>query len=146
MLANHVVVSLAICAAVAALEGAAAGRGVRAHYQALRMPRLSPPLPLWIGIGIAYYVMCFVVLLRVLHTAPHTAARIAALTLTVVIILYAFGGPGIHAFAFALVVGVISGCYSTLSIAAPMLLWLLSKKPQTAAPRTEKPIATKSVA
>ena len=87
MLTNHVVVSLLICAAVAALEGAAAGRGVRVHYQALRMPRLSPPLPLWIGIGIAYYVMCFVVLLRVLQSAPHTAARIVALMLTVVIML-----------------------------------------------------------
>lgn len=87
MLANPVVVSLLICAAAAALEGAAAGRGVRAHFDALRMPRLSPPLRLWIGIGIAYYAMCFVVLLSVLQTAPHTAARIVALTLTLVIML-----------------------------------------------------------
>jgi SecD/SecF fusion protein len=49
------------------------------------------------------------------------------ITLVVVGILYAFGGAGIHAFAFALVTGVISGCYSTLAIAAPILLWLLSK-------------------
>jgi SecD/SecF fusion protein len=42
-----------------------------------------------------------------------------------VIILYIWGGPGIHTFAFAMVVGVISGTYSTVFIAAPMLLWLL---------------------
>jgi SecD/SecF fusion protein len=52
---------------------------------------------------------------------------LAGITVTVVLILYAFGGPGIHAFAFALTAGVISGCYTTLVIAAPLLLWLLNK-------------------
>jgi SecD/SecF fusion protein len=52
---------------------------------------------------------------------------LAGITVTVVVILYAFGGPGIHAFAFALMTGVISGCYTTLVIAAPLLLWLLNK-------------------
>jgi SecD/SecF fusion protein len=49
-------------------------------------------------------------------------------TLTVVLVLYFFGGSGIHAFAFALVVGVLTGTYSTIFIAAPLLLWLLGKK------------------
>jgi SecD/SecF fusion protein len=40
------------------------------------------------------------------------------------IILYIVGGPGIHAFAYAMVVGVIAGTYSTVYIAAPVLLWL----------------------
>ncbi len=39
-------------------------------------------------------------------------------------ILYFVGGPGIHAFAFTMVVGVIAGTYSTVYIAAPLLLWL----------------------
>ena len=52
---------------------------------------------------------------------------LAGITVTVVLILYAFGGPGIHAFAFALTAGVLSGCYTTLVIAAPLLLWLLNK-------------------
>jgi SecD/SecF fusion protein len=43
--------------------------------------------------------------------------------LIVVLILYFFGGQGIHGFAFALVVGVISGTYSTVYIATPVLLW-----------------------
>ncbi|MCO6048063.1 protein translocase subunit SecD [Aeoliella sp. ICT_H6.2] len=50
-------------------------------------------------------------------------------TLIVVVILYFFGGDGIHAFAFALVIGVIVGTYSSIFIASPVLLWL-SKKEQ----------------
>jgi SecD/SecF fusion protein len=73
---------------------------------------------------------------------------LAGITLTTVVILYAFGGPGIHAFSFAMVIGVISGCYSTLVIAAPTVLWLLNRQPSygTAAGETSKPGVTKSVA
>jgi SecD/SecF fusion protein len=52
---------------------------------------------------------------------------LAGITFTTVVILYCFGGPGIHAFAFALLIGVISGAYTTLVIAAPLLLWLMGK-------------------
>lgn len=55
-------------------------------------------------------------------------------TLIVVVLLYWFGGEGIHAFAFALVIGVIAGTYSSVFIASPILLWLLDRqdRPQTA--------------
>jgi SecD/SecF fusion protein len=55
-------------------------------------------------------------------------------TLIVVVLLYWFGGDGIHAFAFALVIGVIAGTYSSVFIASPILLWLLDRqdRPQTA--------------
>jgi SecD/SecF fusion protein len=56
------------------------------------------------------------------------------LTLLVCLVLYFFGGSGIHAFAFALVVGVISGTYSTVFIAAPILLWLIGKPAAAPAP------------
>ncbi|MCE9631342.1 MAG: protein translocase subunit SecD [Planctomycetia bacterium] len=39
-------------------------------------------------------------------------------------ILYAFGGQGIHAFAFTMLVGIIVGSYSTIYIASPIVLWL----------------------
>jgi SecD/SecF fusion protein len=42
----------------------------------------------------------------------------------VVVILYFIGGEGIHSFAFAFLIGVIAGTYSTIYIAAPVLLWL----------------------
>ena len=50
------------------------------------------------------------------------------------VILYFVGGPGIHAFAYSMVVGVIAGTYSSVYIAAPVLLWL--KKPTA---KTTKP-------
>ncbi len=55
-------------------------------------------------------------------------------TLIVVILLYWFGGEGIHAFAFALVIGVIVGTYSSIFIASPILLWLIERgdRPKTA--------------
>ena len=46
-------------------------------------------------------------------------------TLIVVLLLYAFGGEGIHAFAFALVIGVIVGTYSSIFVASPILLFLV---------------------
>jgi SecD/SecF fusion protein len=45
-------------------------------------------------------------------------------TLIVVAILYWAGGPGLHGFAFTLLVGIIAGTYSTVFIACPVLLWL----------------------
>ena len=40
------------------------------------------------------------------------------------LILYLFGGQGIHAFAFTMLVGIITGSYSTIFIASPIVLWL----------------------
>jgi SecD/SecF fusion protein len=45
----------------------------------------------------------------------------------VVVILYIWGGEGIHGFAFSLVVGVIAGSYSSIYMAAPVLLWLINR-------------------
>jgi len=51
------------------------------------------------------------------------------ITLLVVLALFLFGGDAIHAFSFALVVGVIAGSYSTIFIASPILLWLMNRRP-----------------
>src|SRR5437764_11728514 len=40
----------------------------------------------------------------------------------VVFVLYAFGGEGVHLFAFVMVIGVIVGTYSSIYIASPLLL------------------------
>ena len=40
------------------------------------------------------------------------------------LILFLFGGSGIHAFAFTMLVGIITGTYSTIYIASPIVLWL----------------------
>jgi SecD/SecF fusion protein len=49
-------------------------------------------------------------------------------TLLVVVVLYFFGGEGIHAFAFSLLVGIIVGTYSSIFVASPMLLWLTERE------------------
>ena len=48
-------------------------------------------------------------------------------TFIVVVLLYAFGGEGIHTFAFALVIGVLVGTYSSVFVASPILLWLVGR-------------------
>ena len=45
----------------------------------------------------------------------------------VVFILYAFGGAGIHGFAWCLLVGCIAGTYSSIYIASPILIWALDR-------------------
>src|SRR5271157_2859422 len=60
-----------------------------------------------------------------------TLSRTVLTSLTawlVVVILYIFGGEGLHGFAFALVVGFLSGTYSTVYIATPILIdWVGTK-------------------
>ncbi len=48
-------------------------------------------------------------------------------TFLVVIILYVFGGEGIHGFAFCLTLGVIVGTYSSIYVASPVLVWLMNR-------------------
>ena len=43
-------------------------------------------------------------------------------TWLVVIVLYIWGGPGVHLFAFVMVVGVVVGTYSSIYVASPLLL------------------------
>lgn len=45
-------------------------------------------------------------------------------TLVVLIALFIYGGEVIHDFAFALIVGVVVGTYSSTYIASPVVLWL----------------------
>jgi len=45
-------------------------------------------------------------------------------TLLVVVALFLFGGEVIHDFAFALIVGIVVGTYSSIYIASPVMLAL----------------------
>jgi SecD/SecF fusion protein len=53
----------------------------------------------------------------------------------VVVILYIFGGEGLHGFSFCLVVGLLSGTYSTIYIASPILIDWAGKRPDQPADR-----------
>jgi SecD/SecF fusion protein len=57
----------------------------------------------------------------------------------VVIVLYIWGGEGIHLFAFVMVIGVIVGTYSSIYIASPLLLIFGEGQPKTrVAPREQR--------
>jgi preprotein translocase subunit SecF len=56
----------------------------------------------------------------------------AGTTFLSVLALYIFGGEALRGFSFTMLVGIISGTYSTVFIASAIAI-LLSKKPQTAA-------------
>jgi SecD/SecF fusion protein len=58
-------------------------------------------------------------------------------SLMVLVILYVLGGESIRGFAFALLVGILVGTYSSIFIASPFVLWMMSK-PKTKAEKTEK--------
>jgi len=60
------------------------------------------------------------------HSINETLSRTiltSATTIVVALMLFLFGGPVIHNFAFALVFGVVVGTYSSLFIASPVLVW-----------------------
>ena len=76
-----ILVSLGICAAAAALEGACAGKNVKSFYAELRFPRYSAPLWVWSIIGGLYYVIFWFVLYRLFRLDSDSVLRGAAITL-----------------------------------------------------------------
>ncbi|MCE5327462.1 MAG: protein translocase subunit SecD [Planctomycetaceae bacterium] len=46
----------------------------------------------------------------------------SATTLMVVVVMYIWGGPGIHAFSYAMLVGILFGTYSSIAIASPLVM------------------------
>ncbi|HVN04654.1 MAG TPA: protein translocase subunit SecF [Bryobacteraceae bacterium] len=80
----------------------------------------------------------------------------SGLTFLTVIALFLFGGPVLHGFSFALVVGIIIGTYSSVFVASPIVLfwhnWADSRKrtapAPVAAPKVRQPVrkgSTKAV-
>jgi SecD/SecF fusion protein len=54
----------------------------------------------------------------------------AGTTIVTVSVMYVLGGPGIHGFTFVLLFGILVGTYSSIAIAAPLLL--LRRQPASA--------------
>lgn len=76
-----IIYSLSFCVVGAILEGLFAGRGIKERLVTLRSPSYSLPFWGWMVIGIAYYLICFVILARLflLPPAPPRAAALALL-------------------------------------------------------------------
>ena len=76
-----ILISVGACIVAAALEGACAGKNVRAFYAELRFPRYSAPLWVWGIIGGLYYLIFWFVLYRLLRLDSDSALRGATLAL-----------------------------------------------------------------
>jgi len=84
---NSTLLAALICIAAAALEGALAGRGAPQRLAELRMPRYSPPFLLWVVIGVAYYVVCFVVLRHLFACDSFAPLLLISIALLIVVLL-----------------------------------------------------------
>ena len=66
----------------------------------------------------------------------------SGLTFLTVLSLYIFGGEVLHGFSFALVVGILIGTYSSIAVAAPMLVayqeWRKSRGKMAALPAAKR--------
>ena len=49
-------------------------------------------------------------------------------TIIAILLMYVFGGEGIHGFAFCLFIGIVVGTYSSIFIAAPILVWFVKRE------------------
>jgi SecD/SecF fusion protein len=49
-------------------------------------------------------------------------------TILAILLMYIWGGEGIHGFAFCLLIGIVVGTFSSIFIASPILLWLAQRE------------------
>ena len=49
-------------------------------------------------------------------------------TIIAILLMYIFGGEGIHGFAYCLFVGILVGTYSSIFIASPILVWFVRRE------------------
>ncbi len=65
----------------------------------------------------------------------------SGLTFLTVLSLYIFGGQVLNGFSFALVVGILIGTYSSIAVAAPMLVawqqWRLEQRQDRGSARSQ---------
>ena len=62
----------------------------------------------------------------------------AGTTFLSVLALYLFGGEALRGFSFTMLVGIISGTYSTVFIASAIAIILSKKQPAAAAPADDR--------
>ena len=82
--------------------------------------------------------MAHMINLGIAQTMPRTALTTGTVFLTV-LVLALFGGEALHAFALTLSIGILSGTYSSIFVAAPLLLSFKGKIDDT--PLAEDPNA-----
>ena len=78
---SAILIAVLICGVAAALEGLFAGKNVKDVLEKLRKPKFSPPFWMWLIIGILYYIICFLILFRVLRYSDNIQVRYTAFAL-----------------------------------------------------------------
>ena len=71
------------------------------------------------------------------ETIPRSLAT-TFITLLPIVALLIFGGATLNDFAFALLIGIASGAYSSIFVAAPLLDWLKEREPEFARRKHEE--------
>jgi SecD/SecF fusion protein len=71
------------------------------------------------------------------ETIPRSLAT-TFITLLPIVALLVFGGATLNDFAFALLIGIASGAYSSIFVAAPLLDWLKEREPEYARRKHEE--------
>jgi tryptophan-rich sensory protein len=75
---NHLIAA-GLCIAAAGIEGLCAGRDPMAQLKALKQPSWSPPIWVWVLIGLAWYGICFAGFVRLLPLWPEQKLPLALL-------------------------------------------------------------------
>jgi len=83
-------ISFVICLLAVIAEGLMAGGDIRQHFRDLKLPKGSPPMWLWIVIGLGYYAICFTILYRLLSATGGTTRHVAIGLLIVLLAANAF--------------------------------------------------------
>jgi benzodiazapine receptor len=82
--------TLVVCLLAIIAEGLLAGGNVREHLRQIKQPRASPPMWLWIAIGLAYYVICYTILFRLFALGRDDMRNVAVGFLIVILAANAF--------------------------------------------------------
>ena len=94
----------------------------------LRQPHFAPPLWLWTIIGVFYYLICFLVLVRLLHVEPGNMLRPVAIALILALLaINAFFNYVLFRMRNLFASLVVFVAYDLIAIALTMSLLLLDK-------------------
>ena len=129
MSTRAILLSLAICAVAAGLEGVLAGRGVKERFAELRLPAISPPLSVWVVVGALYYLICFILLYRLLASDPLRPLASMTFALLLVVMLVNAGWNYLFFRRKDLRASLLSQLpYGALLLGLVGLLWQLDRR------------------
>jgi tryptophan-rich sensory protein len=125
---RRILIALSVCFLAAVFETLCAGTQIEQRFNALKLPAYSLPFWSWFLVGGYYYVMCLVVLYRILSHKPGTRYRGMSLSLVVALMIsnalwnLTFFRPGLLGVAVAMTL-----VYALLACVLFAALWRLDR-------------------